>query len=351
MIDSIRQELVELKKDGWTKRRRRLGEMEQRQQTLAELHSKWKRASQKQNPLHTYIKELTDDKHLIPQTILGKQAKLAQCLHLMEVYMRQTALVEQQNRRLAQLLAQQAGQEEEEQSNITLELMNELCILDTELQELRGKLKELKCHEDETSGKEDYDTEESTPARSHDEKDALGTTTAQPPHQEEDSRKKNPWWWPIQHGDEKQKAPPISSSNNNNNNMIEDAKSIASDSTSSLLIMDLLWMPAKFKPQAAVSPKPNENSLPVTTVALQEESPSSSTHSSSGSSGCSHAESISERGADLEKRATPVVARQWWPTISPDMNPTTTITGTSEEHDQHKEENPQHWWESFYRRS
>ena len=235
-VERIRQELVDLKTDGWTKRRRRLGELEQRQQHYELLHSKWKRSSQKQ-PLHMYIQELTDVNHLIPQTILGKQAKLAQCLHLMEVYMQQMSLMETHHREYAQLLALQAGQEEDEQSKVTLELMNDLCILDTELQELREKLKELKSNDSDE--KNQHEEEETT---SHNKKNATNHVVSQQ-QDKYTNKKKNPWWWPIHHGDDKQK-PPLT-------NTAEDVKSVASDTSS---LMDLLWMPAKFKSQAT-SPK------------------------------------------------------------------------------------------------
>lgn len=141
-ITQMRQQLNELRESGEAKTRRRQGEIEKFTSTRDQLYSKWKRACQKR-PLHHFVKALTDENHLVPSKILSQQAKLAQCLQLMEVYMRQKTLVEKQNREYAELIAQQAGEQEELQSEITLELMNDLCVIDNEIRDIKKELEEL----------------------------------------------------------------------------------------------------------------------------------------------------------------------------------------------------------------
>lgn len=93
--------------------------------------------------LHPYIKAVTIEDHLVPSKILSKQAKLAQLLHCMEIYRIQKNLIEKEQREMAELYCHQAAQEEEQASEVSLELMNQLCQADSALRELKEKMRKL----------------------------------------------------------------------------------------------------------------------------------------------------------------------------------------------------------------
>jgi len=342
-VEQARHELQDLITIGLAKSRRRQGKITKLNQEKNRLHAEWKRTSERSH-LHLYVKAVEGEGHFVPSKILSQQAKLSQCLHLMEVFMRQKTLIEKQNRKYAELIAREAAEQEDERSEVTLDSMNELCEVDSEIRDLKEEMKDLgmsidsikeECEEDQES------LQESDKSSSKEEK--------------EEPTETRHWWWPIQHSDEKQK-PPLSG--------CED--STGSDESSSL--MDLLWMPAKFKPadsplpvgsQHTISDKSDAsptNAKPVSKQwwpAKTEEKPildgstqwwPAKTAEKPILDGSTHSDSSDKSDDSFVSYEGKPVARQWWP--SKVEKPAEPDPVESEEG---IDQQQQHWWEGFYR--
>jgi len=328
-VQQLQQELEQLKESGAAKRRRHQGELEKLGQIKEELHARWCKTTQRR-PLHAYVKAVTSENHLVPSKILSQQAKLAQSLHLMEVYMQQKTLVEKQRKQYAELLCHQAAEQEDIQSEVTLDIMNQLCRADSELRGLKEEMRKMGFQVNDQQEDEEEE-EESACASEHAESNKSANESS------EQQQEKRPWWWPIHHSEEKQKAPLPGS-----------AESVASDTSS---VMNLLWMPPKFKVEQ--SPSLPSGSLHTTLSNKSDVSPINDkpvsklwwpvkmvvTEEKNMLDGSTHSESDKSQDSDVSYNAKPV-ARQWWPQPQPQSHSPPPPQET---------EKQQQWWESFYR--
>lgn len=336
-LQGLQHELNQLREEGLTKRRRNQGELLHLQQSHDHLREKWRKASQKR-PLHAYIKAVTSEQHLVPSKILSKQAKMAQSLHLMEVYLQQKSLIENQQRQYAQLLCTQAAQQEELASDISLAIMNDLCQADGELRELKEKMREIGMTvSDSDEAESDRDDEAGDDSSLQQNLSSSEKTVPTDNTQQQESS--SFWWWPIHHGDEKKKAPGTTATDDCN-------KSVASESSVlSMNPMSLLWMPPKFKQEASPINNGSQHTIPsVKSDLSNEKAKLSFWGGGNGDASVTHddSEDDSEESDSLGSYQKPV-ARQWWPSkvTEPQQAPQQQEESTPEE--------PQHWWESFYR--
>lgn len=329
-IEQARQELQQLQELGAASRRRRLGEIETLTDTKNDQLSKWKKACQKR-PLHQYVQAVKEESHLVPSKILSQQAKLSQCLHLMEVFLQQKNLVEKQNRAYAGLVAQQVAQEEEERSQVTLEIMNELCRQDVEIRALQEEMRNLgfsfqqDIQDDEQEEEQVVEHDEHNDGTHGDDKSNDSAVLETPTTNEH-----RPWWWPIQDSSEKQK-PPLSGS---------EQASVCSDASSkgTMNPIALLWTPAKFK------------DVDISLHTTPDYENDDRCNNGSGSSkptldGSTHSDSDKSLASDVSYEHTKTVARQWWPAKPP--SPTQEAAEVNPASQEESTQKQKHWWDSF----
>lgn len=109
---------------------------------MQELHNRWTKCKSRVN-IQLYIKVMEKEfgnMHLIPQKILTQQAHLCRSLHQMEVHEVALKLVDDQNRDIVKLMKKQIASIQEEESNIEVELMNQLCKLDAIVKTMQAVL-------------------------------------------------------------------------------------------------------------------------------------------------------------------------------------------------------------------
>jgi DNA-binding transcriptional MerR regulator len=136
----IRQELQEFKNAGSVKRKLFQQELDTYLEVTKHLQYKWQKNRSKAL-LHAHITAIRSSDNLVPSKVLSKQAKLSQCLHSMEIEMRQQTLVETQRKELVELLAEQVARQEELHSRNSLKMMNQMCLLENEIKEIQEKMR------------------------------------------------------------------------------------------------------------------------------------------------------------------------------------------------------------------
>jgi hypothetical protein len=137
----IRQELQELKSAGSVKRTLYQQDLDSYLELQQQLKAQWLKNRSKSTPLHAHISAIRSYDNLVPSKVLSKQAKLSQCLHLMEVETRQQTLVKDERQQLVELLEPQVARQEEVMGRHSLNLMNRLCFLEEEIKEIEEKMR------------------------------------------------------------------------------------------------------------------------------------------------------------------------------------------------------------------
>jgi hypothetical protein len=136
----IRQELQELKSAGSVKRTLYQQDLDSYVEVQQQLTAQWLK-NRSRTPLHAHISAVRTSYNLVPSKVLSKQAKLSQCLHLMEVEKRQQTLVKGERHQLVELMEHQVAQQGEIMGRNSLNLMNQLCSLEREIQEIEENMR------------------------------------------------------------------------------------------------------------------------------------------------------------------------------------------------------------------
>jgi citrate synthase len=111
-------------------------------QTIHQLHNQWLICKGRVNiQLYTKVMEREfGSRHLIPQKVVTQQAHLCRSLHHMEVHEIALALVDEQNKELVKMMKKQILAIQEEESNVEMELMNQLCKVDAIVKTMQAAL-------------------------------------------------------------------------------------------------------------------------------------------------------------------------------------------------------------------
>jgi hypothetical protein len=141
-IDQVRSDLEDLRE-----RRRVFQYQYQEMQSgyykqMTELHRQWTKCKGRIN-IQLYAKIMEKEfgnTHLIPQKILTQQAHLCRTLHQMEVHEMALKLVDDQNRAMVKFMHKQISTIQEEESNVEMELMNQLCKVDAIVKTMQSVL-------------------------------------------------------------------------------------------------------------------------------------------------------------------------------------------------------------------
>jgi hypothetical protein len=141
-IDQVRSDLEDLRE------RRRVFQYQFHEmqsgyyKQMVELHRQWSKCKGRIN-IQLYAKIMENEfgnTHMIPQKILTQQAHLCRTLHQMEVHECALKLVDDQNRDMVKFMNKQIAMIQEEESNVEMELMNQLCKLDAIVKTMQSVL-------------------------------------------------------------------------------------------------------------------------------------------------------------------------------------------------------------------
>lgn len=141
-IDQLRSDLEDLREKRKVERYHWAEKERAFFKSMQQLHNRWTKCKGRVNiQLYTKVMEKEfGNMHLIPQKILTQQAHLCRSLHQMEVHEVALKLVDDQNRDIVKLMKKQIASIQEEESNVEVELMNQLCKLDAIVKTMQAVL-------------------------------------------------------------------------------------------------------------------------------------------------------------------------------------------------------------------
>ena len=295
----IRQELQEFKNAGSIKRKLFQQDLDSYLEVKKHLEDKWQKNRGK-TLLHAHMSAIRSSDNLVPSKVLSKQAKLSQCLHSMEIEKRQQNLVKSQRKELAELLALQVAQQEELNSQNSLKMMNQMCLLENEIKEIQEKMRSRGFSIHENENEETCETLEQT-------NETLGS-----------------WWWLVK---KHVKSEEKSSHSCDKSRMaswwpvldkVMTMKNEATNSVSGDTSETSSWWPVKNKEKAMASNVKSEAPLVKSPISLRwpgKPQESTRTRTTTSEISTETEEKTLSDGSDhsLKSEAVKQVKRRWWP--------------------------------------